>query len=69
MVEAFGATAVYGAGEVDYLTMRNILIAKRIEGIHNDRARTEDWAKWAQEHPDENRELMEATKAAEEADG
>jgi len=69
MIDLFGVEAVYGAGEIEYVTMRNILIAKRIEMIHDSRARSDDWAKWAQEHAAENDELNAAMKAAEEIDG
>ena len=63
-VDRFGAMAVFGrtpgAGE-----LRAMAMAETVVNAYHDRAKTENWAAWADENPYENALLIMAVKDGE----
>ena len=60
-IDRFGAQAVMGRN-LGYLELRHMVLAENVLNAYNNRAKSQEWATWAKENPEQAELLAEAVK-------
>lgn len=59
-IDRFGIEAILGRRQFYFGELRCLILAENINLAYRSRSRSENWAEWAQKHPDLEQILIEA---------